>query len=147
MQRLLPPILLILTWVGMIALDAVWPLAQPFPAPVRVVGGMLAALGIFLTAKSKRIFRQIRTNVMTFDKPDTLVTTGPFAWSRNPMYLGFAICALGGAVALNAASALGLAVLFCVTLDLWYVRFEEKMMSDTFGRQFDDYRNRVRRWL
>lgn len=147
MQRLLPPNLLILTWVAMILLAVVWPLAEPLAAPARIVGGIVAALGLFLSVRGARSFKLAKTNIMTFDRPDKLVMTGLFAWSRNPMYLGFAVCALGGAVALNAVTALGIAVLFCITLDRWYIRFEEKMMSETFGRQFDDYRNRVRRWL
>jgi protein-S-isoprenylcysteine O-methyltransferase Ste14 len=84
---------------------------------------------------------------MTFDKPDKLVTTGLFACSRNPMYLGFAICALGGAVALGAVTALVVAILFSITLDRWYVRYEETVMRETFGAAFDAYCGRVRRWL
>lgn len=147
MKRPLPPRLLILTWVAMILLAVIWPLAEPLPIPVRIVGGGLAMLGLLLSVHGARIFRRVGTNIMTFDKPDKLVTTGVFARSRNPMYLGFAICALGGAVALNAVTALVAASLFCITLDRWYVSFEEKMMQETFGVQFDAYRSRVRRWL
>lgn len=147
MQRLLPPLLLILTWAAMILLAVVWPLGDPFPTPLRIIGGVLAGLGLLLSVKGARTFRQVGTNIRTFDKPDTLVTTGLFARSRNPMYLGFAICALGGAVALGAVSALAAAILFSITLDRWYVRFEETVMRETFGAEFDAYCGRVRRWL
>lgn len=147
MQRLLPPLLLFLTWAAIILLAVVWPIGDPFPTALRIIGGVLAGLGLLLSVKGARTFRQVGTNIMTFDKPDKLVTTGLFAWSRNPMYLGFAICALGGAVALGAVSALIAAILFCITLDRWYVRFEETMMLKTFGAEFDAYCDRVRRWL
>lgn len=147
MQRLLPPLLLVLTWAAMILLALVWPPGGAVPAPVRIIGGVLAVLGLLLAMKGARIFRRVGTNIMTFDKPDKLVTTGLFAWSRNPMYLGFALCALGGAVALGSASALVAALLFSVTLDRWYVRFEEAMMRETFGAAYDAYCSRVRRWL
>lgn len=147
MQRLLPPLLLIITCVAMLLLALVLPLAKPLPIPVRIFGGVLAAFGLLLSVRGAGIFRRVGTNIMTFDKPDKLVTTGVFAWSRNPMYLGFAICALGGAMALNAMTAFAVASLFCLSLDRWYVRFEETMMRETFGAQFDDYCNRVRRWI
>lgn len=131
----------------MILLTVAWPLAEPLPTPVRIIGGGLAVLGLLLSVHGARIFRRIGTNIMTFDKPDKLVTTGVFALSRNPMYLGFAICALGGAVALNGMTALVTASLFCITLYRWYVRFEERMMQETVGAQFDAYRRRVRRWV
>ena len=147
MQRLLPPLLLVLTWAVMVLLALIWPLGGPFPAPVRIIGGGVSVLGLLLSVKGAGLFRRAGTTIMTFDTPDRLVTTGLFAWSRNPMYLGFAICALGGAVALGAVSALVVAVLFSITLDRWYVRFEEAMMRKTFGAEFDAYCSRVRRWL
>lgn len=147
MQRLLPPLLLILTWAAMILLAIVWPLGEPFPAVLRVVGGVLAILGLFLTAKGAHVFRDVGTNIMTFDKPDKLVTTGLFAWSRNPMYLGFAFFALGGAGALGAVSSLVIAIIFSIILDRWYVRFEENVMRQTFGAEYDSYCRQVRRWL
>lgn len=147
MQRLLPPLLLIITWATMILFAVAWPLGEPFHITLRIVGGVFAALGLLLSIKGARTFRQVSTNIMTFDKPDKLVTTGLFAWSRNPMYLGFALCALGGAVAMGAVSALVIAILFSVTLDRWYVRFEETVMRETFGAEYDAYCRKVRRWL
>lgn len=147
MQRLLPPLLLVFTWATMIVLAMVWQLGDTFPTPLQILGGLLSALGLLVSVKGARTFRQVGTNIMTFDKPDKLVMTGLFAWSRNPMYLGFAICALGGAVALGTITALVPAILFSIILDRWYVRFEETMMRETFGAEFDAYCRKVRRWV
>ncbi|MEL6959548.1 MAG: isoprenylcysteine carboxylmethyltransferase family protein [Pseudomonadota bacterium] len=147
MQRLLPPLLLIITWATMILVAVAWPLGEPFHITLRIVGGVLSALGLLLSIKGAGTFRQVGTNIMTFDKPDKLVTTGLFAWSRNPMYLGFALCTLGGAVAMGALSALIIAIFFSVTLDRWYVCFEETVMRETFGAEYDAYCRKVRRWL
>lgn len=147
MQRLLPPLLLVFTWAAMTLVTLALPLEAPFATPLRLVGGVLAVLGLLLSVKGARIFRHVGTNIMTFDTPNKLVTSGLYAWSRNPMYLGFAFCALGGAVALGAMSALVIAVLFCITLDRWYVRFEETVMRETFGAEYDAYCRNVRRWL
>ena len=147
MQRLLPPLLLLLTLVGMIIVTFAWPGTNIIPLPVRWIGGVVAAIGICIAIKGARTFKQVGTNIKTFNKPQKLVTTGLFAWSRNPMYLGFALCSVGFGTALGSMPALLLAAVFCVTLDRWYVRFEEAIMQDTFGAEYEAYRARVRRWL
>lgn len=147
MQRLLPPFLLLLTLAVMIIATLVWPSANIIPVPIRWIGAVVAATGFSIAIRGARIFRQVGTNIKTFDEPQKLVTTGLFAWSRNPMYLGFALCSLGFSAALGSIPALVIAAVFCVTLDRWYVRFEEAIMHDTFGVEYESYRARVRRWL
>lgn len=88
-----------------------------------------------------------RTNIKTFDRPDVLVTDGAFAFSRNPMYLGFSIALVGFAIKLNVWPAFVVAGAFIVVAHFWYIRFEERMAEATFGAAYDDYRRRTRRWL
>lgn len=147
MKRLLPPILLLITWALMILASIFAPLATTLPAPWAYIGLPIAALGLLLSIIGARTFKAKETNIMTFDKPDKLVTTGLFAWSRNPMYLGFATCALGGAIFMGTLSPLIIAGMFCITLDRWYVRFEEAMMHATFGAEYASYCAQVRRWI
>lgn len=147
MQRLLPPLLLIITLGVMVVAAYVWPIDALIPKPARWAGALAAAIGLVIAAIGARVFRQVGTNIKTFDAPQKLVTTGLFAHSRNPMYLGFAMCAIGLGVALGAVSPLLIAAVFCVILDRWYIRFEEAVMQDTFGAEYDRYRAHVRRWL
>lgn len=147
MKRLLPPILLVITWATMIFANSVVPIGYAFPAPWSYVGIPIAVLGILISFAGARMFKAEETNIMTFDKPDKLVTTGLFAWSRNPMYLGFAFCALGGALTMGTVSPLIISGVFCIALDRWYVRFEEAMMHATFGANYAAYCEQVRRWV
>jgi protein-S-isoprenylcysteine O-methyltransferase Ste14 len=147
MQRLLPPFLLIITLAVMIIAAYVWPIADVAPQPVRWIGGLVAMTGLVIAAKGARVFKMVGTNIKTFDAPQKLVTSGLFARSRNPMYLGFALCAVGFGTALGTVTPLCIAAIFCVILDSWYVRFEETIMQDTFGAEYEQYRARVRRWF
>jgi protein-S-isoprenylcysteine O-methyltransferase Ste14 len=147
MQRLLPPLLLIITLAVMIIAAYVWPVADVVSQPVRWIGGIAALAGLVIAAKGARAFKLMGTNIKTFDAPQKLVTSGLFARSRNPMYLGFALCAVGFGTALGSASPLCIAAVFCIILDRWYVRFEEIVMHDTFGAEYEQYRARVRRWF
>lgn len=147
MKRILPPLLLILTWMLMIVANLVLPSGDLFPMPLRLVGVFITVLGALIAANGAQMFKRVGTNIKTFDAPQKLVTTGLFAHSRNPMYLGFALCALGGAAALGSSAPLIIAVLFCVILDRWYVQFEEAVMRKTFGQDYEAYCRRVRRWF
>lgn len=147
MQRLLPPLLLILIWVAMIGATLVVPLAQLIPWPINLVGVPLALAGLAIAIIGAKKFKAVGTNIMTFDNPDILVTDGLFSHSRNPMYLGFALCAFGGAFAAGNVAALIIAIAFLVVLDRWYVQFEEAKMLQIFGVEYENYKKMVRRWI
>ena len=152
MQRVLPPLLLLLTLLLMIIAAYALPVGYKIPLPARWLGGFASVMGILIAAKGARMFKQVGTNIKTFDKPQKLVVSGLFAWSRNPMYLGFALCAVGFGLTLGSISSLPIAGIFCFTLDRWYVRFEEAIMQEAImqeaiGEEYEKYRSRVRRWL
>ncbi|WP_235284742.1 isoprenylcysteine carboxylmethyltransferase family protein (plasmid) [Vibrio coralliilyticus] len=108
----------------------------------------MIVLGLWLSAEGKRLFAQLNTNIMTFGQPTLLVTQGIYQYTRNPMYLGFAVALLGVAI-LSGASlpALFLTLLFILITDRWYIRFEEQILRDTFGQGYDQYCRQVRRWV
>ena len=84
---------------------------------------------------------------MTFDTPRNLVTTGLFAWSRNPMYLGFTLVLLAAALAVNMWLALLGPLAFFLAAQFWYVPFEERAARETFGVAYEIYAARTRRWV
>ena len=78
--------------------------------------------------------------------PERLVTTGPFAWCRNPMYLGHIIFLLGLTLSLQS----GLAAMITVATAAWFqfrVRRDEKRLAERFRQPYLDYSARVRRWV
>jgi len=78
--------------------------------------------------------------------PERLVTTGPFAYSRNPMYLGHVIFLLGLTLSLRSV----LAALITVANAVWFhfrVQRDERRLNERFGQPYLDYTARVRRWV
>ncbi len=78
--------------------------------------------------------------------PEALVTTGIYAWTRNPMYLGHFIYITGIAITIQSVTA----VLLLVFTLIWYqprVRMDEERLVELFGDEYEDYRKRVKRWL
>ncbi len=117
------------------------------PWPFNLAGGLLAATGLTIAAATARRFARIGTNIRTFDEPGTLVSDGLFAYSRNPIYLGFVLFLGGFAVTLGTLSPLLVAVAFALITDRWYIRFEEAAMAAKFGEAYLRYKQTVRRWI
>lgn len=148
MNRVLPPILFLLFALAMGLICWGAGLTHHVPYPWNLLGAPLLAGGLGLAQGSKRLFRQRRTNVNTFAKPDILVTDGIFRYTRNPMYLGFAIAMAGLAILYQGGlSSFALVALFVLITDRWYIRYEERMLLDAFGAAYRRYRDTTRRWL
>ena len=118
----------------------------PF-SPLLEIG--LALVGIILLISAVGLFAKFNTTVnpMEPNKASSLVTNGLYNYTRNPMYLGLLLCLIAFVIWLqNPAAILGF-VLFVITMTIFQIIPEEKVMSDKFGKEYEDYKARVRRWL
>ena len=77
----------------------------------------------------------------------TLVTEGPYHYSRNPMYAGLALTLAGLALVLGSLSPLIVPPIFVWWITTRFIQKEEAMLEQRFGAQYLDYKQRVRRWL
>ncbi|WP_313603799.1 methyltransferase family protein [Comamonas jiangduensis] len=94
-------------------------------------------------------FRQAHTTVNPL-KPDaasSLVRTGVYRYSRNPMYVGFALLLLAWACYLAAPWALLGVLAFVLYIQHFQIAPEERALAQIFGDEFQRYRAQVRRWL
>ncbi|MCB1561183.1 MAG: isoprenylcysteine carboxylmethyltransferase family protein [Xanthomonadales bacterium] len=113
------------------------------------IAALLIVVGIAVAALGAIEFGRQRTTVdpMHPEKVSSLVTSGVFGFSRNPMYLGFLLVLLGGV----AWTANALSLLPVLAFALYLTRFqiipEERWMQRQFGDDYDAYRQRVRRWI
>lgn len=144
---LVPPLLLVLSLIGMVAVSRFGPATQWIAPPFDTAGLVIVAVGILLPVWAARIFRKRETNILPYRDPDKIVTEGPFKFSRNPMYLGMLLVLLGAAIKIGSVESLGFVLLFFCVANWWYIPFEEERMRAAFGDQFDAYKSNVRRWL
>jgi protein-S-isoprenylcysteine O-methyltransferase Ste14 len=115
--------------------------------PVTLIGIAPFLIGVVMAQKEKNRFLQVKTNIKTFNKPDKLLTDGFYKFSRNPMYLGF-VMALGGIwLLLGSLTPLIIIPMYIVITNTVYIRFEEKMMADTFGELYFAYKSKTRKWI
>ena len=146
----IPPVVLTLLAAG-----AMWALAVAVPAltwmvpyaPAVALG--LAGAGAAVAVAGVLSFRRAGTTVnpTTPHATSTLVCSGIYRVSRNPMYLGFALLLLGWAAWLGNGLSLALLGAFVAYMNRFQIVPEERALAAAFGAPFAEYQRRVRRWI
>ena len=124
-----------------------FPIAQLLPAPWNNVGWALIGLGLLLVVWGLLTLRQHRTTAVPGQLPSALVTTGPFSYSRNPIYVADLIMATGWAVNLGSLSAFIAPLLFFAVIHTLVIPYEERNLLAAFGNTYQSYLKAVRRWV
>jgi protein-S-isoprenylcysteine O-methyltransferase Ste14 len=109
----------------------------------------LAVTGIVVSLSGVVSFRRAKTTVnpMKPDSSSSLVSSGVYALTRNPMYLGFLLVLAGWAVFLSNVLGFLLLPVFVFYMNRFQIEPEEKALAILFGPAFNAYQSRVRRWL
>lgn len=150
LELLIPPPLIMLL-VGLI----MWVLSKMFPALTviwlqsTVAAAATALLGIVISLAGIVTFKQAHTTIDPKQpaQTSTLISSGVYRYSRNPMYLGVLLVLLGWAIYLgNLLSILG-ALIFVAYITRFQIIPEERLLREKFGDEFQFYKNKVRRWL
>ncbi len=149
MLKLPPPL------VALLLAGAMWAAAlvtQPTDLPdwVRwVLASAVALIGVGFSGAGVASFRRAKTtlNPMKPETASSLVTSGLYAHSRNPMYVGVLTVLIAWAVFLSSLWALGGPLVFFMYMNRVQIPAEERALSHLFGAPYADYRARVRRWL
>lgn len=113
----------------------------------RSVALVLVVLGLGLDGLAAGQMRRHNTAVEPWKGASTLMTKGLFGFSRNPIYLGFAVSYVGFAVAMDAPLALAMLLPCLFVIDRFVIPREEAHLCSVFGAEYDNYRKKVRRWL
>jgi protein-S-isoprenylcysteine O-methyltransferase Ste14 len=143
-----PPPLVYLAGLAIgFGLEALLPGAS-LPGALRWVGGgVLVLAGAALLATFNTAFTRKGTAVEPWKPTTAIVTTGPYRLTRNPAYLGMALLYVGIAVLANAVWVLVPLPFVLVVIDHMVIAREERYLERKFGREYTDYKARVRRWI
>lgn len=115
--------------------------------PLIAAGAALGLAGAALALAAVGLFRKAGTTPEPWTSTSSVVTTGLYARTRNPMYLGMALIHAGLALALDAPIALILLPLALLIVQTQVIAREERYLTAKFGEPYLEYRRRVRRWL
>ena len=114
-----------------------------------VLALLVAVGGLGIVVAGGWSFRKAHTTVNPIYPQNTtsLVQTGVYSLSRNPMYLGFLFILTGWGLALGSYLALLVLPLYIFIMTRYQIRPEEKILRAKFKRTYQDYAARVRRWI
>lgn len=118
----------------------------PYLTAVGLTVGMLG-LAIAVTAAVQFKINNTTLSPLNPKRATTFVARGLFCFSRNPMYLGMLLMLTGWVLVLGGLSGVIVVPLFVAVMTKWQILPEERALQESFGKQFSDYKNEVRRWL
>jgi protein-S-isoprenylcysteine O-methyltransferase Ste14 len=151
LETKLPPVLVL-----SIGILLVWLLSLVMPEPLRngspfrlVLAVTLFVGGIVLVISAVFSFRKFQTSVdpINPDKANSIVTTGVYSISRNPMYLAMLLVLTAFAVFMWLASGILVLLAFIAYMTRFQIIPEERVLARKFGDEFRHYCERVRRWI
>jgi protein-S-isoprenylcysteine O-methyltransferase Ste14 len=148
MLKIIPPFWMFIYLAIAGAIGAAFPWKNVVNLTNMPLGGVLILAGVMLSFWAFGLFASRGTQIAPMSETNNmLVETGPYRFTRNPMYLGLVIVSSG--IAFWSGSLPMFAVPFATfaTANWVHIPFEEAKMRRQFGSAFDDYTARVRRWI
>lgn len=145
-----PPVIYALA----ILAGALSPLVLPNWWPAHPMSDLLAAIGVImiicavaLDLKAMFTLHRHKTTILPMKGADHLVTSGPFGFSRNPIYLGNTLLTFGAGLTFGIVWFLPLAFVAAFLTQKLAIEREEKHLAAKFGKHWRDYTHKVRRWF
>lgn len=146
----IPPPIYAVALAGLMWLVSAFTPALTVPWGWRVVvAALLLVVSVGIGIAAVIAFHRARTTIHPLNPAhtSTIVTTGVYRFSRNPMYLAMLVGLLAIAVLLGNVLALVLACCFVPIIEAVQIRPEERILAERFDPSYQEYCGRVRRWI
>ena len=116
---------------------------------LNVLSLLLIIVGPLTLISAARSFKAQQTtiNPINIDKATSLVVSGVFKYSRNPMYLGLIFLQLSLGILLSMVHIMLMCIFTYIIFKYYVIKPEEKYLSSKFGDDYNDYKSKVRRWI
>ncbi len=142
-----PPLIAILIILLGYGLDLLQPLPVTASTYLFASGCTVIFIALSIVAIAAISFFRAKTHLEPWKPTSTVISSGIFSISRNPIYVGLCLGTLGAGFVLNSWW-----IVICVILQIWLlyffvIRLEEAYLSRKFGKEYKNYQQRVRRWL
>ena len=142
-----PPVLLLLHLLAAFLLNKLLALPFVFPKFLEWVGYALVLIGLGLAFSAASGFMRARTTLDPHGSVSNIVTSGPYRFTRNPIYLGFVCFLIGFLFIFKSYWGLILSPIFIVLMNTLVIQHEEAYLEKKLGEQYTSFKSRVRRWL
>ncbi len=142
-----PPVIFGIFFVMGYVTDRAVPIALGMPLLREGAGDVAIGLAICLVVWAGGWFRRARTHIDVRKPATSLVTDGPYRFTRNPMYLAATLLYAGICLRMSLGWTLAALVPCLIAMHYGVIRREERYLERKFGEAYREYRSRVRRWI
>jgi protein-S-isoprenylcysteine O-methyltransferase Ste14 len=144
-----PPLFYVLTFVAAVFIQKVLPIdASVFQLRItKIIGIFFLVASLFFLVRSLSQFLKSKNTLILIKPATSLQTNGIYSISRNPMYVGLAIVYLGITCLIGNWWNIILFPLLLLIVQEYIIKSEEKYLNRAFGKEYLEYKNKVRRWL
>jgi len=142
-----PPLLFVLPILTSFALEWFAPTSFVHGTLRCILGVLIVVAGIALTVGGFVTQKRAGTDPIPFNPSTRIVAHGLYRFTRNPMYVGFALCTLALAILADSTWMLLAVPIGIFLIDRIVIVREERYLERKFGEEYLNYKRRVRRWL
>lgn len=145
-----PPMIYLASAAIAVVLNWLYPLpwiTRPLSEILFAFGWLIGAGAIAMDVAAIRTFRRAKTTVMPHRGSDHLVTSGPFAITRNPIYFGNTMLMIAVGLITGITWFILFAFVAAFMTQKLAIEREEKHLEARFGKRWRDYAKKVRRWV
>ena len=146
-MKFYPPLMVLTGIIVQIVLGQFSHVAANIAASWQMVGAAVVILSMGCIFLISRSFGKEETTILPDGTPSSLMQSGFFAYSRNPIYVCMTLLLIGSGLLSGTYWSLVVPVVFVLAVQQVWIIKEEENMEASFGQHYRDYKQRVRRWL
>lgn len=146
-RKILPQNWFLVLLILLFGLSFILPFAKVIHSPYNWAGIFFILFGFVINIWADNLFKKFKTTVKPDEEPTSLIISGPFRFSRHPMYLGMAAILLGAAFVSRSLISLIFPIIFVGVMQKIFIPFEESVLESVFGNKYLYYKKTVHRWI
>ena len=143
---LIPPVFVFISLLLIVGSYFLFKNLNIIPFPFNFLGILIAFPGFVLAGKTHDLFKKYNTT-LGFEKSSYFITEDVFKRTRNPMYLGMFLFLLGLSICFCNVFSMCVPFVFIIAVGIIFIPAEEKILEETFGKQYSEYKKTTRRWI
>ena len=129
--KIKPPTYLLIAIILIVILHLLLPITTLIALPWTLLGIIPIVLGIVINVSADQSFHQAKTEVCPFGTSSTLVTSGMYRFTRNPMYLGFTLVLFGVSILAGSLTPFVIVFAFALLMGRMFIQMEEQKLAST----------------
>lgn len=145
-KKILPPTIFYTLAIASIILWILFPTPILFNVPSNLLGIIPLLFGIMLNLWTDSYFKRYNTTVIPDEIPSTLITTGPFSFSKHPMYVGMGSILVGESILLGSLVTFLIPIIFIICIRKLFIPLEDQTLKTWFSDEYKQYEQKIRRW-